>query len=276
MAKERATEVPPPNPAAALPVKALRAVPLKRCYGKPFPGADLRALKGRLVVVEGGDGAGRSTQIALLKEFLELQGYPAVDVGLKRSKLVSEELRAAMGTNLLSPRTLSLLYATDFADQLEHVIVPSLRAGFVVIADRYIYTLMARGIVRGADAEWIRGVYDIAIVPDRVFYLRVRPRVLAERTFQKRRQIDYWESGQDIERTNNLYEGFLRYQGRVQKVFKDLEPHFPMQVLDGELEVRAVQEVIRAETLKLLQTEQKAPAAAKRPLRRPATGLRRG
>jgi dTMP kinase len=111
----------------------------RQTYGKKIPGLDLRTLKGRLVVIEGADGAGRSTQIALLRELLEREGFPVTHVGLKRSKLVSDELTEAMGTTMLCARTLLLLYATDFVDQLEQAVIPSLRAGFVVISDRYIY-----------------------------------------------------------------------------------------------------------------------------------------
>ena len=121
----------------------------KRFYGKGIPGIALDQLKGELIVVEGADGSGRSTQIDLLRNWLERRGYPTVNVGLKRSMLVSRELERAMSGNVLGTRTLSLFYATDFADQLENVMIPALRSGFIVLADRYIYTLMSRAIVRG-------------------------------------------------------------------------------------------------------------------------------
>src|SRR5678815_5570088 len=149
----------------------------KRFYGKGLPNVNLDALTGRLIVVEGADGSGRSTHINLLRDWLERRGYPTANVGLKRSSLVSRELEAAMQGNILGTRTLSLFYATDFADQLENLIIPALRSGFVVLADRYIYTLMARAIVRGVDPEWIRDVYSIALVPDAVFYLTVSPKI---------------------------------------------------------------------------------------------------
>ncbi len=123
----------------------------KRFYGKGIPGANLDQLKGQLIVVEGADGSGRSTQMDLLRNWLERRGYPTVNVGLKRSMLVSRELEQAMQGNILGTRTLSLFYATDFADQLENSIIPALRSGFIVLADRYIYTLMARAIVRASN-----------------------------------------------------------------------------------------------------------------------------
>src|SRR5205814_73553 len=172
----------------------------KRFYGKGLPGANLDELKGQLIVVEGADGSGRSTQIELLKNWLERRGYPTANVGLKRSMLVSRELEQAMRGNILGTRTLSLFYATDFADQLENSIIPALRSGFIVLADRYIYTLMSRAIVRGVEPVWIRDVYTIALVPDAVFYLAVSPKILVERNLRKHSVLDYWESGMDMHR----------------------------------------------------------------------------
>src|SRR6267154_1186345 len=162
----------------------------KRFYGKGLPGVALEQLKGQLIVIEGADGSGRSTQIDLLRNWLERRGYPTVNVGLKRSMLVSRELEQAMRGNILGTRTLSLFYATDFADQLENVIIPALRSGFIVLADRYIYTLMSRAIVRGVEPMWIRDVYSIALVPDAVFYLAVSPKILLERTLRKHAGLD--------------------------------------------------------------------------------------
>jgi hypothetical protein len=134
-------------------------------YGKGIPGIDTGDLKGKLIVLEGPDGSGRSTQTGFLTEWLERRGHAVEHVGLKRSTLVAEELAEAKHGNVLSPRTLSLFYATDFADQLEHRIIPALRAGFVVLADRYIYTLMARDMVRGADLPWLQSVYSSPSYP---------------------------------------------------------------------------------------------------------------
>src|SRR5271154_7282083 len=147
----------------------------RRFYGQGVPEVDLTKLAGKLIVVEGADGSGRSTQIARLVEWLEGSGHATIQVGLKRSSLVSEELDKAQQGNILSRSTLSLFYATDFADQLENIILPALRAGFMVLADRYIYTLMARDLVRGMDETWLKNLYGIALVPDAVFYLNVSP-----------------------------------------------------------------------------------------------------
>src|SRR5580765_6236858 len=151
-------------------------------YGHGIPKVELVRLAGRLIVVEGADGSGRSTQIAMLVQWLEGSGHATTQVGLKRSSLVSEELEQAQEGNILSRTTLSLFYATDFADQLENIILPALKAGFIVLADRYIYTLMARDMVRGMDESWLRNLYGLALVPDAVFYLQTSPENLIQRT----------------------------------------------------------------------------------------------
>ena len=130
-------------------------------------------LVGKLIVIEGTDGVGRSTQIRLLKEWLEQQGHAVLDTGLSRSGLVGKSIKRAKEGHTLGRITLSLFYATDFADRLENEIVPALRAGFVVLTDRYIYSLMARAMVRGLDPAWVRNIHRFALKPDAVFYLRI-------------------------------------------------------------------------------------------------------
>jgi dTMP kinase len=205
----------------------------KHFYGKEIPHVDPSRLHGKLIVLEGADGSGRSSQIGLLSDWLERRGYASVQVGIKRSELVAPELEAAKQGNTLSPLTMSLFYATDFADQLEHIILPSLRADFIVLADRYIYTLIARGMVRGLSKEWARELYSIAVVPDAVFYLQVPPHVLAERSFRKNDALDYWESGMDIVRSGSMYESFVRYQRRIRLAFNELKTDFGFDVVNG-------------------------------------------
>jgi dTMP kinase len=218
----------------------------KRFYGKGLPGVKLDQLKGQLIVVEGADGSGRSTQIDFLRNWLERRGYPTVNVGLKRSMLVSRELEQAMQGNILGTRTLSLFYATDFADQLENRIIPALRSGFIVLSDRYIYTLMSRAIVRGVEPEWIRDVYGIALVPDAVFYLAVSPRMLVERNLRKHAVLDYWESGMDMHRTSNMYRSFIEYQRQIQKEFKAMQKLYGFETVDGNRSPRRIQHELRA------------------------------
>jgi len=224
-----------------------------RFYGKTLPGFKDSKLPGTLIVLEGGDGSGRTTQAALLQDWLEGHGFPTKLVALKQSELVGEELDEAMQGNQLLPTTLSLFYATDFAYQLEKVIVPSLRAGFVVLADRYIYTLMARDIARGADPNWVRDMYGIALIPDLIFYLRVSPKVLAERMLLKEGSLDYWESGMDIQRSGDSYECFIRYQNRIQSEFFKMEKRYGLQVIDADQDLFVVHAHIQAKVQKLLK-----------------------
>lgn len=218
----------------------------RRFYGHGIPKVDLGRLAGRLIVVEGADGSGRSTQIELLMDWLEGSGHGTVQVGLKRSTLVSEELEKAQEGNILSRSTLSLFYATDFADQLENVILPALKAGFIVLADRYIYTLMARDMVRGMDEEWLRNLYGIAVEPDAVFYLNVPPEELVQRSFAKNTALDYWESGMDLGLSRDMFDSFLKYQTAMQTTFRKLQSSYGFTIVDG---MRSA-EVINAELRK--------------------------
>jgi dTMP kinase len=204
-----------------------------RFYGHGLPDIELEKLSGKLIVVEGADGSGRSSQIASLVEWLEGRGHATTQVGLKRSTLVREELEQAQNGNILSHTTMSLFYATDFADQLENVIIPALRAGFMVLADRYIYTLMARDLVRGADEEWLKNLYSIALVPDAVFYLKVAPDVLVQRNFAKKHTLDYWESGMDLGLSRDMFDSFLKYQKMLTEQFDRLSRAYDFDIVDG-------------------------------------------
>lgn len=205
----------------------------RRFYGYGVPGVDLEKLNGKLIAVEGADGSGRSTQIRLLVDWLEGSGHSTVQVGLKRSTLVSEELDRAQQGNILSRTTLSLFYATDFADQLENIILPALRAGQMVLADRYIYTLMARDIVRGMDEKWVKNLYGMALVPDAVFYLHVAPEELVQRTVAKYSALDYWESGMDLGLSRDMFDSFLKYQNKVIDQFERLRHAYAFDIVDG-------------------------------------------
>ena len=206
----------------------------KRFYGHGIPGVDAERLTGKLIVVEGADGSGRSTQILRLVDWLESSGHATVQVGLKRSTLVSEELDLAQNGNILSRTTLSLFYATDFADQVENIILPALKAGFMVLADRYIYTLMARDMVRGMNEEWLKNLYGIAPIPDAVFYLNVSPENLIQRNFAKTHTLDYWESGMDLGLTRDMFDSFLKYQGMMAKTFQHLQRTYGFTIVEGD------------------------------------------
>jgi dTMP kinase len=214
-------------------------------YGDGIPGVKPDELSGKLIVVEGADGSGRSTQIAMLVEWLETTGHATVQVGLKRSTLVSEELNHAQNGNILSRTTLSLFYATDFADQMENVILPALKSGFVVLADRYIYTLMARDMVRGIDETWLKNLYGIALKPDAVFYLTIEPGELVQRNLAKTATLDYWESGMDLGLSRDLFDSFLEYQTLMQQTFRRMQKTYGFTIVDGNRSVDQVNEELK-------------------------------
>jgi dTMP kinase len=218
----------------------------KRCYGNPLPTVDIDELRGLLIVIEGPDSSGRSTQIRMLSNWLEERGYAVVQTGLLRSPIVGPALEAAKQGNVLSPRTMSLFYATDFYDQLENTIVPALRAGYLVLADRYIYTLQARDLVRGANPEWVESLYSMAIIPDAVFFLMASSRNLVERTLTANQLLDYWESGMDLGISRNWYESFIRYQRRLRVEFKKLQEKYGFEIVDANRSVNAIQKGLRA------------------------------
>jgi dTMP kinase len=200
---------------------------------------DISTYPGRLIVLEGTDGAGRSTHIALLREWLESQGFGVAHTALKRSRLAAEGLQQAKQGHTLGRLTLDLFYATDFADRLENFILPSLRAGFIVLTDRYVYSTMARSIVRQVDPEWIREIYRFAPRPHAAFYLKVdldhlTPRVLASGG------LDYWESGMDFQEETDIYRSFVRYQQRLLEVFDDLSEQYGMRTVDANKSIRDV------------------------------------
>jgi dTMP kinase len=226
---------------------------MKHCYGTPPRGLDLSKLTGALIVIEGPDSSGRSTHISLLGEWLEQNGFPVAQVGLKRSQLVGKELELAKGGNVLSPRTMSLFYATDFYDQLENRIVPALRAGSVVLADRYIYTPIARDRVRGSDADWLFSLYSKAIVPDAVFYFQVSPRALVDRTLAAHGGLDYWESGMDLGLTRDWFGSFVRYQRRMSAEFRKLQQQFKFDIVNANRSVQTVHVELKDRIQRVLQ-----------------------
>lgn len=226
-----------------------------RFYGHGIPGVKTEDLGGKLIVLEGADGSGRSTQLAQLVDWLETSGRPTKQVGLKRSTLVSEELNQAQNGNVLSHTTLSLFYATDFADQLENVILPTLKAGFIVLADRYIYTLMARDMVRGMDEKWLKNLYGIAPIPDAVFYLSVTPEELVQRNLAKTATLDYWESGMDLGLSRDVFDSFLNYQSQMGDAFRRLQKTYKFDIIDANRSVADVNKELRTKIGAILDEE---------------------
>jgi dTMP kinase len=211
-----------------------------RFYGEGLAGfTRKKPLPGRLIVLEGTDGVGRSTQIALLREWVESKGYAVQSTGMKRSELAGGGIKEAMRGHTLGNLTSNLFYATDMVDRLEKVIMPALRAGFVVLTDRYIYSIMARAMVRGVDPAWIRDVFGFALIPDAVFYLHADlphliPRVLNARGF------DYWESGMDFLPSRGYYEAFVEYQTRLLAQFEAIAEEYRFHRIDAIRSIRDV------------------------------------
>lgn len=202
-------------------------------YNEPVPGIDVSELQGKLIVVEGPDAVGRSTQINRLRTWLEHQGHAVLHTGMARSALAGKGIQQAKEGNTLGPVTMTLFYATDFADRLENEIIPALRAGFVVLTDRYIFSIMARAVARGEDRAWIEKVAGFALVPHAVFYLRADVHHLVSRVVLGRGAFDYWESGMDMRFGNDMHDSFVRYQARVIRAFDRMAKKYDFAVVDA-------------------------------------------
>src|SRR5262245_15555475 len=228
-------------------------------YSYAIPYLPIGNYPGKLIAIEGTDGVGRSTQIALLREWLEVQGYGVIETGWTRSELMSPTIDLAKSSNTLNKLTFVLLYATDFADRLEKEIIPALKAGFIVLSDRYIFTALARAGVRGVDRAWIRNLYGFAIAPHLVFYLRIDERTLIRRMLQSR-GMDYWESGMDMKLGDDIYESFRAYQRALLKEYAPMADEFNFRVLDARRKVEVIQDELRRQ-IAAFMVESDAPAA---------------
>lgn len=214
-------------------------------YGEGIPYLNKVDVKGRLIVIEGPDGSGRSTQIQTITSKLESDGHAVVNTGLKRSELIGQGILEAKQKLPLGKKTLTLFYAADFVEQLEHKIIPALQAGYVVLADRYIYTLIARSIVRGLSSRWSHDLYGFAPIADLVFYLDVDPDELFHRVFQKYGVLDYYESGADIGLAPDLYDSFIAYQKRMAREFALIARQYKMIRVDGNKPVSEVNSALQ-------------------------------
>jgi dTMP kinase len=234
-------------------------------YSEPLPGVDISDLQGKLIVIEGPDAVGRSTQIALLRQWLEQEGHAVLDTGMARSALAGKGIKMAKEGNTLGPITMTLFYTTDFADRLENEIMPALRAGFVVLIDRYIFSIMARAIARGEDRRWIEQVAGFALAPHAVFYLRTDVEHLVSRVVLGRGAFDYWESGMDLRFGPDMYESFVRYQTRLIKALDSMVERYDFTLIDASQPVdrifRELQRQIRR--LQLLRVRPRKRAAPK-------------
>ncbi len=200
---------------------------------------------GKLFIVEGVDGSGKSTQIALLKKWLESEGYSVFFTEWNSSDLVKETTREGKKKNILTPTTFSLLHATDFADRLNYQIIPPLKAGMIVLADRYAYTAFARDAVRGVSPQWIRNLYSFAVKPDISFYFDVPIQMACERILSNRSQIKFHEAGMDLELSKDTKESFKIFQSKIMDEYKKMIEEFSLTSIDATQEIHDQQEIVR-------------------------------
>lgn len=236
-------------------------------FGTGLPYVDTKDIRGKLVVIEGTDGVGRSTQINELKRWLEIKGHGVITTGWTRSTLMKKAIDDAKQGHNLNVNTFSLLYSADFADRLEHEIIPALKAGFIVLADRYIYTAFARDVVRGADRDWVRKVFGFALEPDVVFYMKVNiedliPRVINSGTLNQRyweeqagEGMDYWESGMDLKLGEDFYDSFVEYQKRILDEFDLMSKEFHFKIVDASKGFKQINRRLKESTLSILENK---------------------
>ena len=242
-------------------------------YSEPLPGVDCDELQGKLVVIEGPDVVGRSTQVARIVPWLEQQGHAVLHTGMARSALARKGIQQAKAGHTLGPLTMTLFYTTDFADRLENEIVPALRAGFVVLTDRYIFSIMARAIARNEDARWIEQVAGFALVPHAVYYLRCEVKDLVPRVVVGRGAFDYWESGMDMRFGRDMYESFTKYQSRLIRALDRMADKYNFVTIDGNQPPDQIFQHLQKHITKLFGTSRKR--AARRQLTSPRLAGRR-
>ena len=200
---------------------------------------------GKLFVVEGIDGSGKSTQLMLLHQWLQAEGYGVVFSEWNSSPLVKETTRRGKKKQMLTPSTFSLIHATDFADRMEHNIIPLLKAGAIVLCDRYIYTAFARDVVRGMDPKWVRSLYSFAVKPTVAFYFRVPLEVAMRRILDGRAALKYYEAGLDLQLSEDPEESFGLFQGRILEEYEKMIPEFEITAVDAALPIEVQQAQMR-------------------------------
>src|SRR5438477_5715155 len=235
-----------------------------RYYGNGLPYVAIAGYPGKIIAIEGTDGVGRSTQIRLLREWLEVKGYGVVETGWTRSALMQPTIDLAKSSNTLNKLTFVLLYATDFADRLEKEIIPALKAGFIVLSDRYIFTALARAGVRGVDRPWLRSLYGFAVAPHLVFYLNIDVKTLIGRVLESR-GMDFWESGMDLKTGDDIYDSFRTYQNKLLREYGSMADEFHFRVVDARRSVVQIQDELRRQVAAFLEPVQKPtePALAR-------------
>jgi dTMP kinase len=226
-------------------------------YLKPFQ------KKGKLIVVEGTDVAGRSTQVTLLKQWLEIQGYSVVETGWARSELMHGPIEKAKNGNFMDRMTFTLFYATDFADRFENLILPALKAGHVVLSDRYIFTAFARDAVRDPDHSWVRSLYSFALVPDVTVHMKIDMDTLIPRVLESG-GMNFWEAGMDLHMGRDLYESFVNYQSRLIEEYDKLAKEYSFETVDARKSVEEIQAAIREKIKTVLERPKKTKDDSKK------------
>ena len=209
--------------------------------------------EGLLIVIEGTDGSGKSTQLELLKRSLQDQSYGVMVSEWKTSRLIADVIDDAKDRNLLNATTYSLLYAADFADRLENQIIPALKSGFVVLLDRYYYTALARDVVRGQNIEWVKNLYDYAPEPDLVFYLDMPVDVLLKRIIGTT-GLDFYESGRDVGFSTDFYNSFEIYQNKCLEQYEKMKKLYGFISIDGTKTIPEIHKIMSGEVQKILDT----------------------
>jgi dTMP kinase len=228
-------------------------------YGAGLAKLEVHDLTGPLIVIEGADGVGRSTHMELLQGWLEGHGLAVLSTGLVRSSLTRRGIMSAKEGHSFDRTTMALFYATDLGDRIQHEIIPGMRSGFVVLADRYIYTTMARGAARGLSRDWLAKLYGFALIPTKVFFLRLDPDELIRRTLRRGGELDYWESGRDVGLAPDLYSSFRAYQNLILQEFDRMAGEYGFVTVDASRSVEEVQADLRRGVAEALDPSLLAP-----------------
>jgi dTMP kinase len=214
-------------------------------------------VSGKLIVVEGIDGSGKSTQIRLVEKWLKYKLLPVFFTEWNSSETVKEITSKGKKKGTLTPTTFSLLHATDFADRYERNIFPLLRAGYMVLADRYVYTAYARDMVRGCSPKWVSKIYNFAVKPDIVFYFRIPVDIAIERILSGRPKLKYYEAGMDLNLSNDPYESYRIFQSRIVDQYESMIESEGFTVIDGRADIEEQQELVRRKIMEILQPQPK-------------------
>jgi dTMP kinase len=229
-----------------------------RLFDQPHP------YQGMLIVVEGIDGSGKSTQLQLLQKWLLNSKYRVFFTEWNSSALVNETIKRGKKKNLLTPTTFSILHATDFADRLAHLIIPPLKAGMIVCADRYVYTAFARDVVRGVHPEWVRNMYGFTVRPDIAFYFKVPIEVSLKRILNGRVELKFHEAGMDLGLSEDLRESFRLFQSKILEEYDKIAQEYNLTVIDATQSIRKQQEQLREIVREKLKGYKPAPYLLKK------------